>query len=111
MNATVVAWVVSLSFAVAGWLPSAPADTTDGTCDVIQDGDAAPEASRACTVSQRDGHVRIRLQDGRSFVFLPGGEPDHFHDKSGNHVTHKTNGDHHEYAWKGKKIVVTFAKV
>jgi hypothetical protein len=110
MKPTLIAWVLSLTLGLAGWLPTAKADTTEATCDVIGDGDAKKDAPGTCTFSQREGTIRIRVHDGETFALSPGGLPDHFHDQYGNHVTRSASGDRHEYAWKHKKIVVTFGR-
>ena len=105
---TVVTGAVLL-LAVAAPL-RAHADTTQATCEVIQEGKEKKQATGPCTFSQRQGYVDITLANGITHKFSPDDAPNHFHDAEGHAVVRTVSGNVQTYKLEGKRIVVTFPK-
>lgn len=105
-----VALLASMVFAftMSAAVQPAHADTAQATCAVRESGKAKPDASGACSFSQRQGYVDITLANGITHSLSPLDAPNHYKDKQGHGVVRTTEGDTQTYKWDKKKIVVTF---
>ena len=104
--------ISSVALALAGVtaLPGAAlADSEDAFCEVREHGEKARSATGYCTISQREGHVGIRLANGESFELEPGKYPGRLHDQDGRGVDHEVKKDgSHYYKWEHRNITVYF---
>lgn len=102
----------SLALALAGFtaLPGAAhADSEDAFCEVRRHGEPAKNATGYCTISQREGHVSIRLANGETVELEPGRHEGRFHDQDGKGVDHEIKQDgSHYYSWEHRNITVYF---
>lgn len=104
MKNMTAAWFLTLALIVGGSASSAWADTADAKCEVRKHGDKIKDASGACSFSQRQGYIDIRLRNGDSYSLSPTDKPNHYKDQHGDKVVR--DGD--EYKWDHRKIFVIF---
>lgn len=89
---------------IGSGVASALADTADATCEVRKHGDKIKDASGACTFSQRQGYIDLKLRNGDAYSLSPTDQPNHYKDQHGDKVVR--DGD--EFKWDHRKIRVTF---
>jgi hypothetical protein len=110
VNANGVISAPLLSLAAAVWTLPATADDADAMCEVRKDGETKQGRSGPCDFSQRQGYVRIDLQDGETWDLKPTNRANEYRDQKGNKVKRSFESDEQIYKWQHKKIVVTFPR-
>ncbi|HSQ68758.1 MAG TPA: hypothetical protein VLM41_01630 [Steroidobacteraceae bacterium] len=94
-----------LILAAGAWAPHALGDTRQADCEVSKDGNRWKGASGLCSISQRQGHVTIRLRNGDSYELRPSHSANHFRDQRNNKVVRSSTGDGQQFRWEGGKKI------
>ncbi len=97
-----------LALATASWVSGAKADSSAANCEVYKKSVADEAASGACSFSQRQGYVDIKLKNGDTYNLSPGDEANSYKDQKGHAVKRSASGDRHTYKWNHFRIVVNF---
>jgi hypothetical protein len=108
LSRVLCAFVVAI--ATSAGLSPVHADTAEATCDVRKDGQKWEGQSGACTFSQRQGYVDLKLRNGDTISLSPTDQANHFKDQRGNKVVRTAaGGNSQEFKWEGgRKVHVTF---
>jgi hypothetical protein len=89
----------------------ASADSVDASCEFYRHGDAKHDRWGACTFSQQQGYIDIRLKNGASFSLSPRNDANQYKDNEGNKVDRtESSSSSQVFEWKNdqQKLVVTF---
>lgn len=87
------------------------ADSVDATCEFYKHGDAKHDRWGACTFSQRQGYIDIKLKNGASYSLSPRNDANQYKDNEGNKLERtKSSSDSQIFEWKKdkQKLIVKF---
>ena len=92
-------------------IPAVSADSVDASCEFYRHGDAKHDRWGACSFSQRQGYIDIRLKNGASFNLSPRNDANQYKDNEGNKLDRtESSSDRQVFEWKSdqQKLIVEF---
>ncbi|MBK6510451.1 MAG: hypothetical protein IPG06_14015 [Haliea sp.] len=92
-------------------IPAVSADSVDASCEFYRHGDAKHDRWGACSFSQQQGYIDIRLKNGATFNLSPRNDANQYKDGEGNKVDRtESSSDRQVFEWKSdqQKLVVEF---